>query len=183
MATAPDTPFTSVALGNEWDTLVLQPYVFPGTAYVETTVKYSYTVGKPQGTDLAHIEYKGIEPRELSVKILITLTSEYETFAAEILPGLKAKANSANKEVRPFVIDHPQAKLLGINQVHITQIDLPNPNSRSGWEIRLKLLEHSDTPKKAKSSDKAEKSSGRNNNTRTESGTEKGSYSSPEVEV
>ena len=132
---------------SQWNGLVLGRNAFPGVWSVEGVSERDLEVKPRKGADLARVRDRGYKNTPLMLAGTIANSEEWEIMQPiirEIHPRKKGKDRNA------LQIVHPGAAYLGVDYVYVQRVHAPRAMPNGIIELRIEVLEWSNTPKKLK---------------------------------
>ena len=129
-----------------WDTVWLGGELFPGIASVTGSgLKRKVDVKKPKGSDGASLRDEGMEPAKLEIELVIYNKTGWEDLQGK-LPIITPRKKGGLRT--PLSIVHPLTRILGINNIYIDSIPIPDFDKTDGFlTVRFTAIEWFPAPK------------------------------------
>ena len=131
----------------QWNGLTLGEHVFPGVWVIEGISERDLQIKPRKGADLGRVRDRGYKNAPLTLNGTIVGPEQW----ADIQPIIRAiHPRKKGKDRNAFQISSPYAAYLGVNHIYIHKIHTPRVMPNQIIQLRIEVVEWSDTPKKLK---------------------------------
>lgn len=124
-----------------WAELVLQGRIVPGWALVEPERELKVDVKKAKGSSGAKVDFQGVEPANVSIKVRFLTAEDYDGIVNDILPMVLP--DPSKKEPETLSISHPSVIAYRITAIIAKKVKGPVKLSDGTWELSIEAIEAS----------------------------------------